>query len=274
MDKIRIRGLEVFAHHGVYPEENTLGQKFLLNVCLYTDTRRAGLSDELQDSVNYGEVCHHMTDFMQKNTCRLLERAAELLVRDLLLTWETLQRVDLEIQKPWAPVGLPLETVSVEISRSRHTAYIALGSNMGDRRAYLDQAVAALKRHPDCQVRRVSDYLVTAPYGGVEQADFLNGALELCTLLPPEELLCLLHTIEQEAHRERLIRWGPRTLDLDILLYDNQIVDTPDLHIPHVEMHLRDFVLIPLAQIAPWVRHPLTGQTVQQMLDRLSDTEN
>ena len=78
-----------------------------------------------------------------------------------------------------------------------------------------------------------------------------------------------MNRIEQEALRTRLIRWGPRSLDLDILLYDNQIIDTPDLHIPHIEMHLRDFVLIPLAQIAPWVRHPINGQTTEQMLAEL-----
>lgn len=270
MDKIRIKKLEVFANHGVYPEENWLGQKFILSACLYVNTRRAGISDCLDDSVNYGEVCLFLTDFMKKHTFRLLERTAEQLVRELLLTYPLIKKADLEIEKPWAPVGLPLETVSVEISRCRHTAYIALGSNMGDRHAYLTQAVEALDRHPDCQVVKVSDYIVTAPYGGVEQEDFLNGALELSTLLSPEELLEFLHEIEQEAHRERLIRWGPRTLDLDILLYDNQIIDTPDLHIPHAEMHLRDFVLIPMAQIAPWLRHPLTGQTMAQMLSSLS----
>ena len=89
-------------------------------------------------------------------------------------------------------------------------------------------------------------------------------------MLEPEELLDVLHEIEKAAHRERKIHWGPRTLDLDILLYDDLVLDTQDLHIPHVEMHLRDFVLIPMAQIAPWKRHPLTGKTMDEMRGNIS----
>ena len=155
------------------------------------------------------------------------------------------------------------------IHRGWHTAYVALGSNLGDKQAYLDGAVAQLNGREDCQVVRVSDYLVTAPYGGVEQDDFLNGALELRTLLEPEELLDCLHEIEAAANRQRTIHWGPRTLDLDILLYDDRVLDAPALQIPHKEMHLRDFVLEPMAQIAPWKRHPVTGKTVETMLAEL-----
>ena len=167
-------------------------------------------------------------------------------------------------------MGLPLETVSVKISRFWHRAYIALGSNLGDKKAYLDQAIKALKQHKECRVQKVSSYLVTEPYGGVEQDDFLNACLSLDTLLSPEELLDLLHEIEQAAHRERLIHWGPRTLDLDILLYDNEVLETEDLIIPHVEMHKRDFVLKPLAEIAPNKRHPILGKTIGELAAQLS----
>lgn len=273
MDKIKIKGLTVFAKHGVYPEENALGQKFVVSAVLHTDARKAGLADELSLSVDYGAVCHFIRDFVTAHTWKLIESVAEQLAQALLLAFPALEQVDLEIEKPWAPVGLPLETVSVEISRSRHTAYLALGSNMGDKKGWLDMAVKRLEERADCQVTAVSDYIVTEPYGGVEQEDFLNAALALRTLLEPEELLQALHEIEREAGRVRDVRWGPRTLDLDILLYDDRIVDTPELHIPHREMHLRDFVLRPLAQIAPWKRHPLTRETVEEMQRKLCGEE-
>lgn len=269
MDKIKIQNLEVFAKHGVFPEENVLGQKFVISAVLYTSTRKAGVTDELSHSVNYGEVSHYIKNYVEGHTWKLLESVVEHLAEEILLHFPLLNQVDLEIKKPWAPIGLPLDTVSVEISRKWHTAYIALGSNMGDTKGFLDFAVQMLENRSDCQVQKVSDYLVTKPYGGVEQDDFLNGALELKTMLDPEELLDALHEIEKATHRERKIHWGPRTLDLDILLYDDLVLDTKDLHIPHAEMHLRDFVLIPMAQIAPWKRHPLTGKTMEEMKNNL-----
>lgn len=269
MDKIRIQNLEVFAKHGVFPEENVLGQKFVLSATLYTSTRKAGLTDELEYSIHYGEVSHFMKKFVEEHTYKLLERVVEELAQELLLAFPLMKKIDLEISKPWAPIGLPLDTVTVSVSRGWHTAYIALGSNMGDKKAYLDEAVKRLSERKDCKVVKVADYLETEPYGGVEQDNFLNSALELETLLSPEELLDALHVIEQEAKRERLIHWGPRTLDLDILLYDDLVLDTEDLHIPHIEMHKRDFVLIPMTQIAPYKRHPLKLATMEELLHQL-----
>lgn len=269
MDKIQIKNLEVFAKHGVFPEENVLGQKFVISAVLYTSTREAGKTDDLTKSIHYGEVSQFITEFMKQNTFQLLETAAERLAEELLLKTEHLEKVCLEIKKPWAPVGLPLETVSVEIERGWHTAYIALGANLGDKEANLRLGVEALRATKGCQVLAVSDFLVTEPYGGVEQDDFLNGAMKIRTLLTPHELLERLHEIEQEAKRERVVRWGPRTLDLDILLYDDLILDEEELHIPHIEMYKRDFVLKPLCQIAPYVRHPVYNRTAAELLAAL-----
>lgn len=271
MDKIKIQNLEVFANHGVFPEENVLGQKFLVTAILYTDTRKAGKTDHLTDSIHYGEVSRFIERFLKSHTYRLIECAAEHLAEALLLEIRGLEKVRLEIKKPWAPVGLPLETVSVEIQRGWHTAYIALGSNIGDREQYLNHAVDALKKTALCQVGKVSSFLTTRPYGVTDQADFLNGCLELRTLLSPEELLVELHRIEQEAGRERIVHWGPRTLDLDILFYDDLVYHSDDLCIPHADLHNRDFVLRPLNEIAPWLRHPVTHKTVREMLEALSE---
>ncbi len=269
MDQIKIKNLEIFARHGVFPEENVLGQKFIVSATLYTDTRNAGKTDELDASIHYGEICQRIQHFLTAQTFKLLERAAEGLAEMLLMDTPRLEKIRLEIKKPWAPVGLSLETVSVEIERKWHTAYIALGSNMGDKEQYLNQAVSALNRTSCCTVTKVSSFLPTKPYGVTDQEDFLNGCLTLRTLLTPQELLEVLHRIEQEAGRERVIRWGPRTLDLDIIFYDDWIVEDEELCIPHVDMHRREFVLKPLHEIAPYKRHPCTGKTVREMLEEV-----
>ena len=253
-DEIIIENLEVFANHGVFPEETRLGQKFLVSMRLHVDTRRAGLTDELTASVHYGEVCEFVTAYLKEHTYKLIEAAAEQTARSVLLRWPLIRGLSFELKKPWAPVGLPLESVSVRIERRWHRAYIALGSNMGDKRAYLDGAVEALRALPDCRVGAVSDFIV-----------------ELETLLTPEELLDALHEIERSAHRERLVHWGPRTLDLDILYYDDEVIDTPELTIPHPGIPERDFVLRPLNQIAPNLRHPLLHRTTSDMLSALNE---
>ena len=106
--------------------------------------------------------------------------------------------------------------------------------------------MAELNAFADVEVVRESQRIVTSPYGGVEQPDFINGVVEIQTLLSPEELLNLLHRIENKHGRTRELRWGPRTLDLDILFYDDLVLDSSDLTIPHRDLQNRDFVLVPL----------------------------
>lgn len=269
MDIIKITNLKVFAHHGVFPEETRDGQDFFVNAELHLDCRTAGKSDCLEDSIHYGEVCHFITGYLQEHTYQLLEAAAEQLAEAMLLSIQGLSQVKVELCKPHAPIGLPFENVSVTIERGWHTVYVAVGSNMGDKETYIRDGIAQLREYPQIVAEQVSDLICTAPYGGVEQDDFLNGAVKLKTLLTPGELLDVLHVIEQKAERKREIHWGPRTLDLDIIFYDKLVYEDDNLIIPHIDMANRTFVLKPLAQLCPNYRHPLLHKTVSELLESL-----
>ena len=270
MDKISIKNLEVFGKHGVYPEESSLGQKFIISAELFIDLRSAGKSDELEKSLDYGKICFVIKNFVEKNIFKLIETVAEKLTEKLLADNPAVQRVKLEIKKPWAPVAMHLETVSIEIDRSRHLAYIALGSNMGNREALLRFAVDELQEAAGCRVLAVSNFIDTEPYGYTEQDRFLNGCLALDTLLTPDELLELLHEIENRTGRSRENKWGPRTLDLDIIFYDDLVMSGDSLRIPHADVSKRSFVLEPLCEIAPNMLHPALGKTVRELLDDLA----
>lgn len=268
-DCIKIENLEVFAHHGVFQEEQENGQNFYVNAKLYTQTRAAGQKDDLTLSTHYGEVCHFINRFMKEHTWQLIETVAEQLAEAVLLKYERVSAIELEIRKPSAPIGLPFESVSVCVERGWHSVFVAFGSNMGEREKYIEAALSGLKNHRLICVEQVSDVIHTEPYGGVEQDEFLNGVVQLKTLLTPMELLEFLHELEQKAERKREIHWGPRTLDLDIIFYDNEIIDTKDLVVPHPDMHNRTFVLEPMCQLAPWYRHPILQKTMRELLDGL-----
>ena len=261
-DAIRIRELEVYAWHGVFPEETKLGQKFYVNAALSVSTCAAGKADDLSLSVDYGRVCQEIHRFLTDHTYQLLEAAAEHLACHLLLTFAGIHALELEIRKPAAPIPLPVGSVSVCITRGWRRAVISCGSNLGEKEAYLREAMDKIAHDMNCRLVRSADFIVTAPYGGVEQDDFVNGAFLLETLYDPQELLTFLNRLEAEAGRERKIHWGPRTLDLDIIFYEDSVIRTDRLTIPHPDMQNREFVLRPLMQIVPeWV-HPVYGKTV------------
>lgn len=273
-DEIRIEELQVYAYHGVYPEENTKGQNFYINAVLYTDTRKASMEDDLAFSTDYGEVINFICDYMSKNTYKLIETAAERLAEAVLLAFPLIHDIDLEIRKPEAPIKQIFASVSVKISRGWKSACIATGANLGDKENQIHQAVRQIKAHKQIRNVKESDLYRSVPYGGVEQPEFINGALIMETLLRPKELLFFLKELERLAGRGKKgneDRWGPRVLDLDILLYDDVIMDSEELTIPHPDMHNRDFVLRPLAQLSPSRRHPLLLKTVQQLLAELGD---
>ena len=147
--------------------------------------------------------------------------------------------------------------------------FLGLGSNQGERLAHLSRALRALSAVPGARVRQFAPIYETEPVGGPPQPLFLNTAVELETALAPLVLLEAIKRLERELGRVATAEhWGPRIIDIDILLYDQMIMDTPQLTIPHPRMHLRRFVLEPLAQLAPHLRHPVLHQTIAQLLER------
>jgi len=269
LDIIKIENIEVFANHGVLKEENILGQKFWISVDLYLNTRKAGTSDDLSFSVDYNRVALMTEKFVTKNTFKLIETVAEKLAEMILINFKTVEKVKVEVKKPWAPVKVHTNSISIAIERGWNTAFLSIGSNIGDKKGYLNFAVDKINENDFCKVEKVSDFIVTQPVGEVKQADFLNGCIEIKTLYSPFELLEFINRIENMAGRERIIHWGPRTLDIDIIFYNDVIINEDNLIIPHIEMENRFFVLKPLSQIAPFKKHPVSGLRVKDLLARL-----
>ena len=149
--------------------------------------------------------------------------------------------------------------------------FIGLGSNEGERLDHVSRAVRRLARTEGIRVVQMAPVYATEPVEGPPQPDFLNSVVEIETAIPPAELLRLLKAMERESGRKPSTeRWGPRVIDLDILMYGDQVVAEPDLTIPHAHMHARRFVLEPLAQLDPALRHPVLGRTVSELLADLA----
>ena len=150
----------------------------------------------------------------------------------------------------------------------KHQAYIGLGTNLGDRQKNLQQALELLNQQ-GVEVIRCSSIRETAPYGVTDQPDFLNCVCEVTTELMPLELLRLLLKLELDMGRVRLRHWGERCIDLDLLFYEQEIMDTPELKLPHPDLQNRDFVLEPLCELAPEFIHPVLHKTIRRLLVEL-----
>ena len=272
-DFIKITNLEIYAYHGVLEEEKQKGQVFFVNLKLYMPLRKPGLSDALTDAVNYDEVCSLVVDVFTKEVYDLIEKAAEKTVEALMHQFPALEAVEMELRKPDAPITCAPEDVSVNIYREWHKVYVAIGSNQEDAEYYLDEACKQMIESTYVKNFKKSSIIQTKPYGPVEQPDFQNGCVSFETYMEPEELLAFLNQIEANLKRERVLRWGPRTIDLDIIFYDDITYNSDVLTIPHIDMQNRIFVVEPLFELCPYFRHPILGKSIEQMRAELLQRE-
>ena len=274
MDKIYIRDLEFIGYHGVFEEEKKLGQKFFVSLELTTNLREAGLNDDITKTTHYGEVSESVKKIFFQKKYDLIETLAEDIAREVLLNYPLISELKLEIKKPWAPVGIALKDLSVEITRKWNEVYISLGSNMGNKKENLEKAIKEVAKIKDTFIIKESKIIETEPFGYKEQDDFLNSCIGVKTLLTPREILKELLAIEIRMGRERKIKWGPRIIDLDIIFYGKEVIEEDDLIVPHPYMEYREFVLKPLEEIIPNFVHPLLSKRISTLRKELENEKN
>jgi dihydroneopterin aldolase/2-amino-4-hydroxy-6-hydroxymethyldihydropteridine diphosphokinase len=263
-DQIVLKGISARGHHGVLDFEKRDGQVFVVDVTMDVDLAPAGSSDDLADTVNYAEVAADVVALVEGEPLDLIEALAAR-IADRVLARPLVEAVEVTVHKPEAPVGVPFTDVQVVVSRERCTpVVVALGSNVGDSVDTLQDAAVAL--HGLLDVTAVSRLVETDPVGGPEQPAYLNAVVTGTTHLAPSSLLAGLHDIEREHGRTREVRWGPRTLDLDLVQYGDPVFDTDvvmdsaTLTLPHPRAHERAFVLVPWLQADPEAVLRVDGQ--------------
>ena len=272
MDQLRIKDLEIYAYHGVFPAEKELGQRFVLDLWVDYEMTRAARTGDLEASIHYGILAEQLTEWMQAEKIDLIETVAFQLVQKIFESYSFVEKVRLELKKPWAPVPLPLETCSVTIEREKKRAFIGLGTNMGDKQLQLETALEKIKDR-GIRLLQTSTRIETEPWGGVEQDTFLNQVAEVETWMTPEDLLETLLAIEQEMGRVREIKWGPRVIDLDLLYMKDTICYSPSLILPHPYVAERAFVLESLNEIAPHFVDPVQRKQIRQLWEAVKETK-
>jgi dihydroneopterin aldolase/2-amino-4-hydroxy-6-hydroxymethyldihydropteridine diphosphokinase len=273
MDKIYINNLEFIGFHGVFSEEKKLGQKFLVSLELTVDTREAGKTGDLTKSVHYGLVAQDVEKLFLEKSIDLIETCAENIAEMVLKKYELVKEVKVIVKKPWAPLQMHFENVAVEITRKWHRVYLSLGSNIGNKRKNLLEAIRKIGELENTEVVKSSTILETEPFGYLEQDNFLNACLEVKTLMTAQEFLKEILQIELDMGRVREIKWGPRIIDIDILFYDKEIIEEDNLAVPHPWICEREFVLDPLSEIAPNYIHPLEKKTITMLARKLKERE-
>lgn len=269
LDQIRLLGVSATGRHGVLEYERRDGQEFVVDVVLHLDTSPAAASDDLAATVDYGAVATLIAELIRGEPVDLIETLAARIAGGCL-ELSGVVAVDVAVHKPQAPIAEPFTDVVVAIRRERAgeldrrpvepvTAVLALGTNLGDRVATLRAAVTELGELDGVLVEAVSPAVETAPVGGPEQPDYLNAVVLVSTGLSANALLAACQRIEAGQGRQRSVRWGPRTLDVDVIRYGDLLSDDPRLELPHPRAAERAFVLAPWLAVDPQAWLPAYG---------------
>lgn len=265
LDRIDVTGLRAWGRHGVLAAEQEIGQIFVVDLGLHLSAAAAGRTDDLAATVNYAEVASRAVAEIEAGPHQLIETLAARIAERCLEVSPLLRAVTVTVHKPSAPVGVPVGDVALTITRQapRVDAVLALGTNLGDRQAHLRRALELIGAAEDVEIAWTAPVIETDPVGGPEQDAFLNTVVGVRTGRAPEALLALAHALEQDAHRERIVRWGPRTLDVDVISWDELRQDGETLTLPHPRAHERAFVLAPWAQARPDAELPGHGPVAE-----------
>lgn len=243
-----MQGMQFYGYHGALAEEQQLGQRFEVNLEMYLDLGLAGRTDDLQKTVSYADVYTLIKKIVENKKFKLIESVAEAIALQVLDNFP-INKVTVQVRKPQAPIPGVFDYMAVEIDRTKAISYIGIGSNIGDKKTTINQAIALIDATSGVKVTKVAPFYQTAPVGYTEQDWFLNTVIEVETTISPLELLHTLLNIESQMGRVRTIHWGPRTIDLDLLTYGNKVLNTRELTLPHPRMTERAFVMVPLADI-------------------------
>ncbi|MDE6302702.1 MAG: 2-amino-4-hydroxy-6-hydroxymethyldihydropteridine diphosphokinase [Clostridia bacterium] len=270
VDKVILKDFEVLACHGVNPEEKVNKQPFVFTAELSVDFSGAAKDDDLNKTVSYASVKKEIKAFCEDNCFDLIETLASRLAVRILKKFPLAREIDLTVKKPNAPMSGKFDYAGVSVHRAWHKVYLALGSSEGDRNAYLDFAIERLKADDNFANIKESTRIGSEPYGGVAKGQFVNSVVECDTLYSARELLDVIHGIENDGGRVRKEHWGDRTLDIDIIFYDDEVIEDNDLCVPHADMCNRSFVLAPLAELCPNKVHPLLRKRVKELSNALN----
>lgn len=263
MDKLVIKDLEIYANHGLFKEEKVLGQKFLVSVDIYYNMTEVARYKNLEYSIDYGKLCHEIVELFKSENEDLIETCAYKILEFIFKKYKIAERVIVSIKKPWAPINLPLDSARVEIERKKRRYFVGVGTNLGDREKNIKSAIELIGEFSE--IINVSSTIETKAWGVTEQPDFLNGVVEVKSFYEPEDFLKMLLQIEKKLGRVREKKWGPRTIDLDILFIDDMIIYSDILKVPHPYVEERDFVLLPLKEIAPSFVHPVLRKKIKDI---------